>query len=248
MKKLILISALLLIISGCETTNVNQAKYTGVCDERITLPDKSKLCIPPNIDITELAEINVDLKSDYGLTIDQMRGFSDLNKKSFPECKENILNIIGYRDDCIAVAEIKDNEKWDGYWLNGEPHGYGDHYTNKPFNVCSGTMINGKMEGSFKCIANIGEKKFYKNGKLIDGNPGLSIAQLRSIMGSGSSSASSSSSTSSAILNGGNSGSKTSPSYTYSETTVNGAPCPFRLNRNLVKQEFVRGNRICYYK
>ena len=188
--------------------------------------------------------------------------------ETLPLCKDTLLYWVNYFDECRTEKYVNDGERYSGGWKNNKYHGrLTVHKDLKSNTTTMGEFVNGKKHGPHTSMLEDESLVMiqYSYGEVINVNVfPASNSKANSTYAQPLPSISSSSSDGSflaeigASLLGGNKSTPSSstrskvntPSYsTYSavRTVPSNQLCP-QLASRLVKQEVVRGNRICYYQ
>ncbi|MDC2971539.1 hypothetical protein OAY85_00460 [Gammaproteobacteria bacterium] len=201
---------------------------------------------------------------------------ADMNKAdarkylNLPECKKTLLYWFNYFDDCRTIEYLNDGVKYTGSWKKNKFHGSFNQYIDLRSNTLSlGQFINGKKHGSHSSVR-LDDGSFlrlvvYDNGEVIQLIDGNSLNKQKLLYAKPPPSTNSNSNKGNFLLElgasllGGKNSTSTgstsskatnlSPSYSSTLTVSGGQPCPLMSSSGrLVKQEVVRGNRICYYQ
>jgi len=187
--------------------------------------------------------------------------------ETLPLCKDTLLYWVNYFDDCRTDRYVYDGIRYTGGWKNNKHHGQASYKDLKSDAYFSGGFFNGKRHGAFLTLLadNTAITANYSYGELIDRNTHIgrknlpesitSYAQPLPSTGSSSSDGSFLAEMGASLLGGNKSSSSSSTSkpinsnrtYSSSLTVPSNQLCPM-LASPVVKQEVVRGNRICYYQ
>ena len=188
--------------------------------------------------------------------------------ETLPLCKDTLLYWVNYFDDCRTAKYEWNGFTYSGEWRKNKYHSSLAVLTQiKSGASHMGEFINGEKHGKFFTTFTDGTSMMasFNHGKYVDKStiafanpdslPNTSYSQPLPSTGSSSSDGSFLAEMGASLLGGNKSSSSSSTSkpinsnrtYSSSLTVPSNQLCPM-LASPVVKQEVVRGNRICYYQ